>query len=298
MGPSGPSGVSPFSLNGIDAYYTNGFLGIGTTGPIAPLHVENLGSTIFGKILNLRTTTGSDGTKISLQQSSAGVPWTTSMIQGTGQGTNGGSLSFYTNTGGTTDSTLTEKLKIDKDGKIYMNSITNTTKSDILYYDSGTKEITYGASTLSSADLFIGDVNTVIGKNTGGKTLATSTSTKNTIMGQQAGAAITATSASSRNTYMGVNAGQTATGSLNTFIGNLAGIDCITGNNNIVLGCHRGFPSGSNYNICISTTDDTTFILPQSTRAFYINKQLNNRTDTGFLPLKYNPSTGEIRCDM
>jgi hypothetical protein len=58
MGPSGPkgdAGVSPFSLNGVDAYYTDGFVGIGTSGPSVPLQVENLNTGFSGKILNLNS---------------------------------------------------------------------------------------------------------------------------------------------------------------------------------------------------------------------------------------------------
>ncbi|MFL5815918.1 MAG: glycine-rich domain-containing protein [Bdellovibrionia bacterium] len=39
-GTTGPTGASPFLLNGSDAYYTNGNVGIGTTGPAAKLDVS------------------------------------------------------------------------------------------------------------------------------------------------------------------------------------------------------------------------------------------------------------------
>jgi uncharacterized protein (TIGR02145 family) len=39
-GPEGPAGASPFGLNGSDAYFTDGNVGIGTTSPVAPLDVN------------------------------------------------------------------------------------------------------------------------------------------------------------------------------------------------------------------------------------------------------------------
>lgn len=39
MGPPGADGASPFSLQGLDAVYTQGFVGIGTLVPTEPLHV-------------------------------------------------------------------------------------------------------------------------------------------------------------------------------------------------------------------------------------------------------------------
>ena len=39
QGPAGPAGVSPFSLQGNDAVYTQGNVGIGTLTPTEPLHV-------------------------------------------------------------------------------------------------------------------------------------------------------------------------------------------------------------------------------------------------------------------
>jgi len=43
-GPAGPAGASPFSLNGSDAVYTQGNVGIGTTSPIMPLFVQKDGT--------------------------------------------------------------------------------------------------------------------------------------------------------------------------------------------------------------------------------------------------------------
>jgi hypothetical protein len=40
-GPQGPEGASPFGLNGLAAYYTQGWVGIGTTAPSGPLDVTS-----------------------------------------------------------------------------------------------------------------------------------------------------------------------------------------------------------------------------------------------------------------
>lgn len=40
QGPVGPAGASPFTLNGLNAVYTQGNVGIGVTAPGAPLHVR------------------------------------------------------------------------------------------------------------------------------------------------------------------------------------------------------------------------------------------------------------------
>ncbi len=42
QGPQGPEGASPFSLNGLNAVYTQGNVGIGTTSPLADLHIRGL----------------------------------------------------------------------------------------------------------------------------------------------------------------------------------------------------------------------------------------------------------------
>jgi len=44
IGPAGADGASPFSLNGSDAVYTQGNVGIGTTSPIMPLFVQKDGT--------------------------------------------------------------------------------------------------------------------------------------------------------------------------------------------------------------------------------------------------------------
>ncbi|MEM7229365.1 MAG: hypothetical protein AAF432_11190, partial [Planctomycetota bacterium] len=45
VGPQGPEGASPFTLNGLDAVYTQGNVGVGTTAPDVPLHIVTGGGT-------------------------------------------------------------------------------------------------------------------------------------------------------------------------------------------------------------------------------------------------------------
>lgn len=53
QGLQGPEGASPFTLNGLDAVYTQGRVGIGTVAPVAPLQV--LGPAVFGRPENEAT---------------------------------------------------------------------------------------------------------------------------------------------------------------------------------------------------------------------------------------------------
>jgi hypothetical protein len=41
-GVTGPTGAGLFTQNGNHAYYNDGWLGIGITGPTAPLHINSL----------------------------------------------------------------------------------------------------------------------------------------------------------------------------------------------------------------------------------------------------------------
>jgi len=71
QGPQGPEGASPFTLNGLDAVYTQGDVGIGTTTPLERLHVD------AGSLL-VNSSTG----HIELRSVSSGNGWQWSTIGG------------------------------------------------------------------------------------------------------------------------------------------------------------------------------------------------------------------------
>lgn len=48
----------------------------------------------------------------------------------------------------------TDVFKVNGNGKVFANALTNSTKSNVLYYDSSTKEITYGAAPSGGSSLF------------------------------------------------------------------------------------------------------------------------------------------------
>jgi len=66
-GPQGPAGASPFSLNGNDAYYNQGNVGIGTSTPelipgYTSMQIDNSGNGFGGAFLELtHSTTGAKG---------------------------------------------------------------------------------------------------------------------------------------------------------------------------------------------------------------------------------------------
>jgi hypothetical protein len=94
-GPAGAAGASPFLLNGNDAYYTQGNVGIGTASPSAPLHVRrgtsNISNIVDGNMVAVFENGAGGATNVWLNSrpASAGVTDENYYFEVNGVGTGG-----------------------------------------------------------------------------------------------------------------------------------------------------------------------------------------------------------------
>jgi hypothetical protein len=117
QGATGATGVSPWSANGTNAYYTAGKIGIGTDNPYANVHISGSSSTDFlaltvrnasgttnsAAVIGFETSAGALGDNASLAAQIKGIR--------TGSGTTG-ALSFLTSNAGVP----AEALRLDSTG--------------------------------------------------------------------------------------------------------------------------------------------------------------------------------------
>ena len=139
QGPQGDPGI-PWSLSGTSAYYAGGNVGIATTSPQAPLHVDGI-LRIGGVMTGVG---GVDGDYLTIQPNSPGLA-TIRFDQG--------KLRFVSSNFG-------EIMRLTKDGRVGVGKTTPSAKVDVVATDGGAilgkSETLYGLQGWSTADGFVG----------------------------------------------------------------------------------------------------------------------------------------------
>lgn len=144
----GADGNLEFEATGVLRWdTTNARLGINTDSPDTALHVFDNGE--FTSRMIFETTNASNNPGIQFQWDSTGSR--RSLIRSVVSGASGTTLEFFTrpDAGGSIVNALTIENNADitiETGSIFALSLSNTTTSDVIYYNSVTGEFTYGAA--------------------------------------------------------------------------------------------------------------------------------------------------------